>query len=421
MSNSRLSVVVGGQFGSEGKGAISAHLCSDQLADNIDQRVYAVRVAGPNAGHTVYGGCPQGCSPLADGHLPTGSIMQHAWKLRQVPVAAVTNLSARLLIAAGSEIDPLVLAEEVRQLDAAGYQVSDRLIIDAQATVLLPKHRRAEQQAGLTVRIGSTGKGIGAARSDRIMRTAPTFRDWRQQALQSDPYRYLGPEELANRDEQQQWTNALAALRGIGSTNTARLLNAALRDNGNHVLVEGTQGFGLGLHTDFYPQSTSSDARAVDFLAMAGINTWSVSDPASNLRVWVVMRTYPIRVAGNSGPLAGETSWRALHLPEERTTVTNKIRRVGTWDPLLARDAIEANGGPSPCVQIALTMADHAIPALAGRTSLGEFADDSVDLEHQLDGLLDAVQSDCLGVRPTLVGTGPTTLIDLQQRVPSEA
>lgn len=345
-----VTVVVGAQFGSEGKGAIAAHLTREW-----DEATCTIRVAGPNAGHTVWDNGRE-------------------WKLRAVPVAAVTG-TGQLHIAAGSEVDPSVLHDEIWALDEAGYAVSERLTIHPSATVLLPGHQSREAEAGLIDRVGSTGKGIGAARSDRIMRRAATFatfaehtgnvRGWNWRQFISEP----GPFDLRGLDE---------------------------------VLVEGTQGYGLGLHTEFYPQTTSSDCRAVDFLAMAGISPWD--KPVDELKVMLVARVYPIRVAGNSGPLKNETTWDNLGLPEERTTVTNKVRRVGEWDQGLVLEAIAANGGGnwSPNVELALTMLDQLHPEMRDQTEL-------------LPASLHFVQNmeSTLQTHISLVGTGPETVVRL--------
>jgi adenylosuccinate synthase len=127
----------------------------------------------------------------------------------------------------------------------------------------------------------------------------------------------------------------------------------------------GVQGYALGLHAGFYPQCTTSDCRAIDFLSMAGISPWDPKHAGPgrpmDLKVWVVARVFPIRVAGNSGPMAGETTWAELGLPEERTTVTKKVRRVGAPDWGLVRQAVVANGGP-PVVRVALSMMDQFYP-----------------------------------------------------------
>src|SRR5580692_767142 len=119
----KLQVVVGGQAGSEGKGAIAAYLAREH------RRGLSIRVAGPNAGHTVIGRCPPDCmeqylDPAVK--IPDHQHDRHPWRLQQVPVAVVTNQTETLAIAAGSEVDLEILSREVRSLDAAGYHVSGR-------------------------------------------------------------------------------------------------------------------------------------------------------------------------------------------------------------------------------------------------------------------------------------------------------
>ena len=178
------------------------------------------------------------------------------------------------------------------------------------------------------------------------------------------------------------------------------------------IVIEGTQGFRLGLHAGYYPQCTSSDCRAIDFLAMAGIAPWDAG--ITDFDVWVVVRAFPIRVAGNSGPMLDETTWQALGLPDEYTTVTQKVRRVGGWDDDLLLDAVEANGGPD-VVKVAYAMADQRWPELAGLH--GDWSDATMGATltaAQRDAMSDAtgemarLQSltDC---RVEYLGTGPTT------------
>jgi adenylosuccinate synthase len=342
---SKVSVVVGGQFGSEGKGAVAGH-----LSQGDDYSVIGVRVAGPNAGHTVYGNGPDGED-------------NYAWKLRTVPVTAVTNPLSTLIIAAGSEIDFDVLRSEIDALDKAGYNASDRLFIDREATVIDDKHIRIEQTNTMHERLGSTAKGIGAARAARIMRTAELYG---------------------------------------GDVDTTEMLNDSLNSPFNHIIIEGTQGYGLGSHAGYYPFCTSSDCRAIDFLAMAGISPWHAE--VTELDVWVVARTHPIRVAGNSGPLLGETNWEQLGLPEERTTVTNKVRRVGKFDPELVAEAVRANGG-APTARLALTMFDYVFPHLAGATIVTQEDEEVVSYIKTIQHMT--------GASVALVGTSPTTMAAL--------
>lgn len=327
---SNLHVVVGGQFGSEAKGHVAAQLV--QRISNQQRRMLqdprdnvAVRVGGPNAGHSVVD--------------DEGNV----WALRQIPVAAPIS-QWRLCIASGSEVDPKVLDAEISALDQAGHDVSARLVISAQATKLESHHISAEQTDGLQQRIGSTAKGIGAARRARLGREADLYG-----ALE----RHGGAQGV------DQW------LAGTLTMERA-------------VVIEGTQGYGLGLHAGFYPYCTAGDCRAVDFLAQAGLPPTGpgyLEGPDT----WVVFRTFPIRVAGNSGPMYLERSWEYLaeeygdHIKPEFTTVTKKMRRVGEWDRELARAALVANGGASnPKTHPVLTFVDYLDPKLAGSESMPE-------------------------------------------------
>jgi adenylosuccinate synthase len=373
----KLQVVVGGQYGSEGKGAIAAFLASQE------QYLLACRVGGPNAGHTVLGRCPPACPDLDGKHGGLGEFGRHPWRLRQIPVAAVANSQATLLIGPGSEIDAPVLLDEIEQLESAGYRVRGRLLIDGSATLITGRHKAIEctprdpegvlgGPGSLVHSIGSTGKGIGAARSDRVMRTALLARQ--EPRLHS----WMMPDGLD------------------------RVILPHLQ-NEFTVQIEGTQGFALGQHAGHYPFCTSGDCTATDMLAAAGVPPWAVS--RDRLEIWVVFRPHPIRVAGNSGPLRRETTWEDLGLSPEYTTVTRKLRRVGAWDRALAANALISNGWPSPCVRIALSMADHVVPALAGLTSLPDPLPDLGPV-HLI--------SESFGGRLDLLGTGPSTVIDLR-------
>jgi adenylosuccinate synthase len=274
-----------------------------------------------------------------------------------VPAGAVVSPGSPLAIAPGAEVDPEVLNKELADLRNAGIPVQHRLTVDPQATLPTTEHQQREQtdvfrgrvsgrdttehEVNLVERIGSTGKGIGAARADRIMRTA----------------------EL------------------IGGDNYLNLAVDQWLDQTRDIVLEATQGYGLGLHAGYYPFCTSRDVRAIDVLAEAGISPWHPQ--IDSVEVWVVFRPFPIRVAGNSGPLLGETTWDDLGLPPEFTTVTNRMRRVGMWDAGLAREAIEENGKN---VHAVLMFSDHVRPE-AVESMEG-------DIERRFEAL----------------GTGPTTL-----------
>lgn len=348
---SKIEIVVGGQFGSEGKGAVGAQLARE--ARDEGRPYAAVRVAGPNAGHSAF------------------DDKGRKWALRQIPVAGVANIDCKLYIGAGSEVDPEVLFREVAALDLDGLGVNERLQIDQWATVITDQHKVTESVEGMTGRLGSTAKGIGAARADRIMRQAGVYGT------------------------------------GAGGIDTVAAIRHDLAE-GYTVMLEGTQGYGLGLSAGHYPKCTSSDCRAIDFLSMMGISPWSVE--VDTLDVWVTLRTYPIRVAGNSGALKDERSWDELaqetqgYIEPEKTTVTQKVRRVGEWDPELAAAAVEANGGSR--VKVALTFLDYWYPEIAGATDIGALTDEAWTAIEQIE--------DEVGALVYLVGTGPNSMIRIK-------
>lgn len=354
-----LDIVVGAQFGSEAKGHTVEELAK------IRQQQFGVgplviRVAGPNAGHT--------------GYDKNG----RAWPLRQVPVAAVIEGPALLGIAPGSEIDPDVLLSEVGSLAEAGLLDRKALYVSEEATIIDQSHKDAEARADLVGRAGSTGKGIGAARADRLMRRADRLAD--------------RPELM---DDLEDIYGADVYVVPSGHWDPAGL--------GVPVIVEGTQGYGLGLHAGYYPQCTSSDTRAIDFLAMAGISPWSFEQ--DKITIWATARVYPIRVAGNSGELKNETTWEDLGLPEEKTTVTQKVRRVGQPDWDLVSRAVRANGPGN--VVISLTMTDQLDPAITGATSQPDLTTPVLRLIREVE--------ETTGAPVHLVGTGPQSVVWLNK------
>lgn len=293
----KIHVVVGGQYGSEAKGNFTYNL-THQLRQQ-GRQVMVIRTGGPNAGH---------CVTMPDGEV---------FKLRMVPAGMLAGHDVLGAMAEGCEIDMQVLDEEIDMLESYGLpDIRDRLMVDPQATILESRHR--DEEINLVGRIGSTGKGVGAARSDRIMRRATTYGELRPNVAGKamDHLALTGP-----------------------------------------VVIEGTQGYGLGLHAGFYPKCTSRDVRAIDVLAEAGLSPWAAM--VESTEVWIIYRTHPIRVAGASGYLYEETTWEALGLQPEFTTVTQRMRRVGQWDTSLAIDALLANGGPAENVHPVLMFFDY--------------------------------------------------------------
>jgi adenylosuccinate synthase len=286
-----VSIVVGGQFGSEGKGKVALEL----VRYHHGSAVTVVRVGGPNSGHTAY------------------DRNGKKWALRQMPAACIDK-NVDVIFPAGSYIDPALLVEEISALDYP----ADRIFISEHARVITPEHRAWEEHAGIIRSIGSTGSGVGAAVLAAVSRNAENFP---LKSLAAGKCEMLRP-----------FTRDVAA-----HLDTALSLN-------QRVIVEGTQGFGLSLlDSGFWPEVTARCTTAAGALAEAGLSPRVVDN------VVLVIRSYPIRVAGKSGPLAGELTWDELGERtgkvglQEFTTVTQKLRRVGEFDPHLVKQAIIAN------------------------------------------------------------------------------
>lgn len=283
-----LWIVMGGQFGSEGKGKVSAHIT---LCENID---ICVRCGGPNSGHSF----------LTD----NGSRLL----LRQLPTGIVRP-ATRLLIPAGGLIDLAVLRREFDDFALDSHRVG----IDRNAMIIEDTDKVTETQLGMRDRLSSTLSGVGSAVARRALRH--------------------GNVKLAD-EIKDEWFSRLI-------TDVADECNSAL-DIGKNVLIEGTQGFGLSVyHSQHYPKATSRDTSAAGFLSEVGLSPLQVTE------IVCVFRTFPIRVAGQqAGPIRDEVDWETIQRESgyptpvhEYTTVTQKLRRVGRFDWDLARWTIDRN------------------------------------------------------------------------------
>ncbi len=231
-----------------------------------------------------------------------------------MPAGAVDR-NVDVVFPAGSFIDVDVLQSEIELLDYP----RDRIFISPYANVITPEQKAWEREAGLVSGIGSTGSGVGAAVMAAVARDASNFPLHRHDAAHCGALeQYLCDATLLMR----QWLDADA-----------------------RIIIEGTQGFGLSLYDGgFWPKATSRATTAAAALAETGLSPMDVDN------VVLVIRSYPIRVAGNSGPLPGETSWEAISESidaqadlREFTTVTKKLRRVGHFDASVVKASIACN------------------------------------------------------------------------------
>lgn len=289
-----VDVVIGGLYGSEGKGNIAFH-----LAPEYD---ILIRTGGPNAAHKVYLASQEIFTHFS---LPSGTLAGHA----------------DLVLGPGSLVYIPELLAEIARCDIN----DERLSIDPNVMIIEDTDKETEKK-DLVGRIGSTGSGTGSATARRIMRGE----DVRLASDAPELAPYIRP--------------------------TYEILERAYA-SGKKIMLEGTQGSGLSLLHGPWPHVTSRDTNAAGCLAEAGIA------PARVRKVVLVVRTYPIRVGGKSGPLTTELDWQEIErrsgltglAEKEHTSKTNRLRRVGEpeWD-LLRRAALL--NAPT---DIALTFTDY--------------------------------------------------------------
>ena len=345
-----VSVVFGGQFGSEGKGKVAHDLA------RRSNRSIAVRVGGANSGHTV---------------IDTNGKER---KFRALPTASILPNTISV-IAAGSYIDPEVLMAEINKtkLDPS------RLIIDPNAVLITEKHKQEESRSGLKEKIGSTLSGTGAAVMSRLLRD--------------------GSARFAASDDRIK-----PFVRDARSFMRSRL------ELNERIIIEGTQGFGLSvLHSYEYPNVTTRDTSAAGFISETGLSPLDVDE------VVMVLRAFPIRVAGNSGPLPKETDWETVRKESgyqvditERTTVTDNVRRVARFDATVVRAAIKANA-PN---KIVLNHIDYVDSSCRETHALSEKAEQFVNsVERDIGASVDFVGFGPSGIVPRIHRASPTNSI----------
>ena len=300
-----VDVLIGGQYGSEGKGNIAFY-----LAREYD---LLMRVGGPNAGHKV--------------PLPT------PYTHRQLPSGTRANQRAKLLIGPGATIDPALLQREIAE---CGVE-ADRLYIDPQVMIIEPDDLKAE--AALVTSIASTGKGGGSAASRRILGRSGNI----------DP-----PVRLAR--DVPELSAYIRPAREV--------LDDAYR-NGHRILLEGTQGTALSLFHGEYPHVTSRDTTTSGTLAEAGIGPRRVRRVILVARTYPIRVKNPDTEGATSGPMSQEMTYEELSarsgvpLAEiqktETSSVSERQRRIAEFDWDLIRRSAELNGA----TDIALTFADY--------------------------------------------------------------
>ncbi len=320
-------VIVGGQWGDEGKGKII-----DALSEGLD---WVIRYqGGANAGHTV-----------------RVSGKEHVVHL--VP-SGVFRENVRCFLGNGLVVDPWALRDEIVELEENGFKVRNRLFVASGAHLLMPYHKRLDElQESKRKRrsIGTTGRGIGPAYLDKLMRSGMRLGDL---LLPHDNLERLAIEHILSANEvlQEHYeaeplpakivaeeliflarglrpliVDAFTALRGV-------------REGTESALFEGAQGSLLDIDHGTYPFVTSSNCTVGGALTGTGLPPRVLGD------VWGIYKAYCTRVGNGPFPseLLADEAEQLRQLGGEYGSTTGRPRRCGWFDLVAGRYAVEING-----------------------------------------------------------------------------
>lgn len=329
-----VQIIVGAQWGDEGKGKIV-----DMLAGDAD--IVARYQGGANAGHTVCIGDRQFVLHL----LPSGIFHPHIC----------------CVIGNGVVIDPSALLGEIAQLQSAGFNVGGRLFISHNAHLIMPYHKLLDViREQTTNKIGTTGRGIGPAYIDKATRNGIRIVD----LLDRD---VLARKITANLEEKNQILTKVYGETKIDVdaiiaeyeafdkkideyiTDTALYLNKALAD-GKRIIAEGAQGALLDVDHGTYPYVTSSNPTSGGACTGLGIPPTAVNDIVG------IVKAYCTRVGNGPFPteLLDATGERLRTIGQEFGATTGRPRRCGWFDAVALRYSAMING----ITRIAITKLD---------------------------------------------------------------
>jgi adenylosuccinate synthase len=316
-------VVVGAQWGDEGKGKLV-----DVLAERAD---LVVRYqGGANAGHTVVIGDSQ-------------------FVLRQIP-SGILHPQVTCIIGNGVVLEPENLFLELDQLRDRGIDTTGRIFISERAHLVMPYHKLLDAASERSQKLGTTGRGIGPAYEDKYGRRGIRLTDLRRiectrklltdrVARANQLLELMGSSERAKLDEHVALVERLAPRLLPLCGDTGLLVHRAIRGR-KRVLLEGAQGALLDVDHGTYPYVTSSNTTAGGAAVGSGIGPTGIDD------VLGVVKAYTTRV-GN-GPLPTEAASpfaeRLRELGGEFGAVTGRPRRCGWFDATVVRYAARVNG-----------------------------------------------------------------------------
>jgi adenylosuccinate synthase len=319
------TVIVGAQWGDEGKGKIV-----DLLAQESD--LVCRYQGGPNAGHTIVVG-------------------EEIYKIRQIPSGIIRGKACA--IGAGCVVDPAVLIAEIDDLEKRGHPTDGLVFVSGNAHLIMPWHvaldGARERRLG-RLQIGTTRRGIGPAYADKATRIGIRVQDLLDPKILREKIELAVAEknvwlervyELEPFDAQEVLAALLVRAERIAPwvADTSLLVDRALRD-GRKVLFEGGQGTLLDLDHGTYPFVTSSSPIAAGAAVSFGIGPNRIDE------VLGVAKAYVTRVGEGPFPseIVGPDHERVQTLGHEFGTVTGRERRCGWLDLVALRFAVRVNG-----------------------------------------------------------------------------
>ena len=324
MKTGHVDALLGIVFGDEGKGKVV-----DVFTPRYD--VVARFAGGPNAGHTI----------IFEGKK---------FVLRSIP-SGIFDEGKLNIIGNGCVIAPDLFMKEARELEAAGYDLKQRLHISTRAHLILPTHRvldRAYEAAKGKNKVGTTGKGIGPTYSEKASRTGLRVGDIlegfmeKYQALKARHEQILHDLNYTDydiADEEQQWLQGVEYMRQFPLTDTEIEINRLLAE-GKNVLAEGAQGTMLDIDHGTYPFVSSSNTTTGGVCTGLGVGPNKIRD------VFGIFKAYSTRVGAGPFPveLFDETGDRIREIGNEYGAVTGRNRRCGWVDLVALKYAIMING-----------------------------------------------------------------------------
>jgi adenylosuccinate synthase len=343
-------VVVGAQWGDEGKGKIV-----DVLAERAD---LVVRYqGGANAGHTV--------------HTGSGEFVLH-----QIPSGILQG--AVCVVGNGVVLDPETFFTELDTLIARGVKLEHKLFVSDRAHLTLPYHKLLDRAREQREKIGTTGRGIGPTYEDKYGRRGVRVGDLRnlaraqelvaaRLAAANQMLELLGAGERADAAAHRQLLERLAPRLLPLAVDAGRVVYDALQ-RGESVLLEGAQGALLDVDHGTYPYVTSSNTTAGGAAVGSGIGPTAID------AVLGVVKAYTTRVGNGPLPTEAEPAMaqRIRQLGGEFGATTGRPRRCGWFDAVVVRYAVRVNG----LTGLAVTKLDV----------LDSFAEIPVAVGYRLDG-----------------------------------